>query len=238
MDIDPQFNVTMINALFMLAAGLSGGMVALSIKTNERIQLGILSAGLGIALGSTFLGLLPEGLSSHKTAVMVLAGLLISVLLNFPGTQDKQENPRWETVAVSFAGLSIAALLLGLYTTIQLSDPITRNHLVTWLMVMKFAEAAILGSLIVLAETPRNVSLAMIAVFSILTPIAMVVSQLLYPHLTDYYLSIFFALATGLIVYILLAEITPYIFRTVKVGGKWIYLLLVIIGGGVVEKLI
>lgn len=231
MDWNPQFSVTSIIALFLLTAGLSGGMLTLFIKPRERILQGILCSGAGLVLGSVFVNIIPEAAPSSSSAAFILVGLLLSLTLKMYNKRtDDESTSLWVISRAVFAGLSVSAILIGLNLIRQLSDPISRNELIIQLTVQKFAEAVILGTLLTLSGIRRNASIGIVTIYALLTPLGLFSGHLLQTRLTEFSLSIAVSLAAGALCYVLLVEIIPYILQEVKTRKLHFGLLLISAG--------
>ena len=231
-------NVTLIFTLFLLAAGLSGGMLPLYTKLKERGLHCLLALGTGMLLGTIFLHMLPEALSRHGSPLLVLVGLLVVFILErLVFTAPNGNGLSHEVIGLTaFTGLSVHAIIVGLGLATQLADPIGRTTLMTSLLIHKLSETFALSTVFLLAGYSRKKAINLIVAFSFFTPTALVFGHFLLRNLPEHLMGAAAGLAAGTFLYVALLDLLPEVFHHPE--RKWMTFGALVLGISIIAAIV
>jgi len=240
----------MLSALFLLSAGLAGGVIPQYIRLSDKGLHRFLALGTGMLIGTIFYHMLPEALESHSSATFVIVGLLgvfvvERIFLANVGRQhlpqkgeggdhdpSEEHDHRHGTHALigatAFAGLSIHALMVGLGLAAQLQDELTRVPLITSLLVHKLSEAFSLSTIFLLAGYPRKKALILLGVFACIEPFGQLLGGAAIATLPHGWEAGASGLAAGTFLYVALCDLLPEVFH--RREGRWGSLIALTVG--------
>ena len=226
-----------IFVLFLIAAGLSGGVLPQYFRLKERGLHRLLALATGMLMGTVFYHMLPEALSPHGSPTLVLAGLLlVFVVERLVFSAGDPREPHAVIGATAFFGLSVHAVIVGLGLASQLANPLTQVLLMSSLLVHKFSETFALSSVFLLAGYSRGRSLQLIALFSCLTPASLIIGHCLLLRLPAYWVGTASGLAAGTFLYVALVDLLPEVFHQRE--GRWLSLGVLLVGIAIIAALI
>lgn len=225
-------------SLAVAAVALAGGVLPLLVSWNDRRLHGALALSTGIFLGAVFLHFLPElphtsagGLDEHLLWAFVLAGVLAIYLAEtlFLHAHDEHEHPDQHHRAVGWAalfGLSVHSFTAGVGLAFAAQAPGLGGAVFVAILGHKGFEAFSLASVFQLGKFPRRATLAVVAVFALMTPLGAMAGELLSGWLEGAGLAAAVALAAGSFLYVSLCELLPEVFHERKDAAAKIVLLL------------
>lgn len=234
----------MTESLAILLVALAGGLLPLLVKWNDRLLHAALALSTGIFLGAVFLHLLPslsafdvhapppgtlettaaaDHAHGHSLVWMcvligVLAVYFIEALVFRANAHDDLHRHR----AVGYAalsGLSIHSLTTGM--SFSLATGAVESLAVPFLVALlahKGFEAFSLSTVFLLAEFSRGKILAMMVLFSLVTPAGVLLGSAFESYLGERGVAIVTALAAGTFLYVCLCELLPEVFHHTEDG--------------------
>lgn len=210
-----------IVTLFLTAVGVAGGMIPIYCRYSEKGFHRLLAFGTGMLLGTVFLHMLPEALTETGSPIMVLIGLLGVFVVEKLVFGSADHGSSHEVIgATAFFGLSVHAITVGLGLSAQLMDPSVRMLLIISLMIHKLSETFSLSTVFQLAKYDRNKSLRLIILFSIMTPLSLLVGFFILRTLSEPLTRAASGLAAGTFLYVALVDLLPEVFHHPR--GRWV----------------
>lgn len=208
-------------SILVLAVTFAGGLLTLFRHWSHETLHHFLAVGAGVFLGAVFLHLLPELFlhgEPHLTGGALLAGFLLMLLIERFLTGNDQEGYAHTHKVLSISaliGLSIHAVFDGLALASAPIDSELQSAVLLAVMAHKVAEAFAIGSLLCLSGMPRGRSMALMLLFSAMTPIgALVIAPMVPSGEAGGVVMPMTALATGTFLYIATGELLPEVFHT------------------------
>lgn len=223
----------LLYASIIFLVALAGGCLPLLMRWTDRLLHSMLALSTGIFLGAVFLHLLPSlshlenqangaGASGHLHGENL--SLWFFVLLGVLGvyltealvlrTHDHDDVHRHRAVGyAALVGLAVHSLTNG----IGLATAIGKEDLALAIFVSIIAhkgfEAFSLTSVFQLAEFPRRRIVLLMVLFSLVTPLGVLLGGALEHHLGDYGKAVLTALAAGTFLFVCLCELLPEVFH-------------------------
>jgi len=201
--------------LLMFVASVAGGGVPLLLRDTDRLLHVSLSLAAGFFLGVVFLHLLPElsaqrgGIGGTELWAWALAGLLVLLVLDL-GVFGHGGHAAmgWATLI----GLTIHAAAAGIGFGVYWQGPV--SMVLVWaLLSHKFGETFSLMSAMRFSLTSRVKLLAVLVVFSTITPLSMFLGLSLRETVGSRVGSMLSALAVGTFLYVAVGELLPEVFH-------------------------
>ncbi len=228
-------SLTIILAAF-LGAGLVGGSLPLFGNLKEKGLHSLLALGTGMLLGTIFLHMLPDAMSDHGYPILVLLGLMTVFIVEKLVFGQSQSGTHSLIGLTAFFGLSIHAFIAGFsFTFLLFGTNIPRTLLVS-LIIHKLSETFALSSVFLLAGYSKRKAIKLIIIFSLFTPIAMILGVMLVKTVVADYVEAAAAIATGTFLYVALADLLPEVFHHKK--GRWWNLAALLFGIGFIAAII
>ena len=239
----------MYESAVILAVALAGGCLPLLVRWTDRLLHSALALSTGIFLGAVFLHLLPslsglegatheaEVAAATETAalhhhgdvtiwIFVLIGvvsvyLIESLVFRAPVHDDLHRHRSVGYAAL--VGLSVHAFTSGIGFAALSEQPELSMPLFISIVAHKGFEGFSLTSVFLLAEFRRSKIVLLVVLFSLVTPVGILLGLVLTAHLGEYGISVATALAAGTFLYVCLCELLPEVFHhrddsLVKIG--------------------
>ncbi|MFH0946963.1 MAG: ZIP family metal transporter [Planctomycetota bacterium] len=240
----------MFESAVILAVALAGGCLPLLVRWTDRLLHSALALSTGIFLGAVFLHLLPslaglesashegepvkaaaEALHAHQHGdttiwIFVLIGvvsvyLIESLVFRAPAHDDLQRHRSVGYAAL--VGLSVHALTAGIGFAAISKQSDLATPLFLSIVAHKGFEGFSLTSVFLLAEFKKRKIVLLTVLFSLVTPIGILLGLALTAHLGNFGISVATALAAGTFLYVCLCELLPEVFHhredsLVKIG--------------------
>lgn len=231
----------MLIPFLVTLAALVGGVASWLARWSERQLHAALALSTGTFLGAVFLHLLPElehgvegaghasgvgsGAATHTVAhesgvdplwMGVLAGVLLVHLVEavFLRTTDREGVSRHRSVSlVMLGGISVHAASAGLGLSALAANGALGTSLVAAFLVHKAFESFAMVNVFRLARLSRQRVTLLLALFSLVTPVCMVLGASLLAHAGAGTLDLLTALAAGTFLYVSIAELLPEVFH-------------------------
>lgn len=236
----------------LIIAGLSGGLMPLLIKWDDRKLHIALSLSTGIFLGAIFLHMIPESyaswaiensativqgsnLQAYNMWATVLISVVIIYFLKARFVKPQRNSELQQHIALSYAsflGLSLHALAVGL----SLSIPNLNTGILLGLASHKIFESFSLASIFLLAQFKPKKIIILVMLFASITPIGIILGNNIFPELPAEYRATAVAIALGTFLYVSISELLPEVFHNKKDIQLKITLIIVgIIGVGMLH---
>lgn len=206
--------------LGLVGTALLGGAVPLIARRSHRLLHLFVALATGVFLGIVFLHLLPHALDGHDDGlhapwpgVLVLAGVLAlfvvqTLLLPGGASQDPHVASGWS----SFVGLSVHAFAEGVALAATHGGP-AFDALLLSVMVHKVAEGFSLATVLALGGRSPGRGLLLVGLFALVTPVGLVLGDVLVGELSRSAAHAFTAIATGTVLFVTLNHLLPEVFH-------------------------
>jgi zinc transporter ZupT len=178
--------------ILILAATIGGGVIPMTVKRlHPNLPIYLLAFTGAFLFGITIMHLLPEVYHElgHKAGVYIVLGFFLQVFLqqlshgmehghtHLPPTQ--QGHHHHISITPLLAGLSIHAFMEGIPLGLQFEDHSALPSLALGIAAHKVPEALTLITVMTHAHQPRAALWRILALFSLVTPLAAVLAGLL-----------------------------------------------------------
>ena len=210
----------MPESLLVFLVAIAGGVVPLVVHWTDRRLHGALALSTGIFLGAVFLHLLPSldslELDGELVWICVLVGVLGVYLIESLVLRTHEGDDVHRHRAVGYAALlalSVHALTEGLGWAVASGTPEISGPLLTAIISHKAFESFSLASVFRLAEMPRRRIVAFVLMFSVVTPLGMLVGASVAEQVGAPVLDVLTALAAGTFLFVCLSELLPEVFH-------------------------
>jgi zinc and cadmium transporter len=212
--------------LGIFAVALIGALPPLFKKWSDRQLHLFIAFGAGVFLGAIFLHLLPDALAEdggNRASAMVLLGFLVILMVEraLLGRHrihcDDECVHRHEMVGITaFIGLSVHSLTAGFGLGVGMAEPELGLIIFIAIIAHKATAAFSLATIFRLAAFSVKKTLAMILLFSIMTPLGALVSLPFIESMKDISLAIPTGLTAGTFLYVATLDLLPEAFHSDK----------------------
>ena len=220
----------------LLVVGLLGGLMPLLSNLKERGLHSLLALGTGMLLGTIFLHMLPEAMSDHRFSLLVLFGLMIIFIVERLVFGQNQPSTHSLIGLTAFFGLSIHAVMVGFSLSFTFLQPETQAAFLISILIHKFSETFALTSVFMLAGYSKAKSVKLILIFSLFTPISLLLGKLLVKSAASIFIEAAAAVATGTFLYVAVVDLLPEVFHHPR--GRWRHLIALLVGVMVIALII
>lgn len=214
---------SIIAALF--AATLLGGLPPIMRRWDQRGLHLFIAAAAGIFLGTVFLHLLPElaeasshshdGHASSLPWAVALAGFLGLFLLEKVWLRGNEERERVDPHAVVWVSTYISLFVHAFTAGLGLSALELKWLVLVPILWHKITESFSLTSVLQLAGMGRGKSLALIASFSLATPLGILLGERVLAQGDDHS-DVLMGLACGTFLYVAACDLLPEVFHQLE----------------------
>lgn len=224
----------LIYALLIFVAAMIGGLFPLWRKWSDELLHMFVSFGAGIFIGTVFLHLLPEALSSehaHDAAPFILIGFLVVFFIEkflFSLGENGSRNTHTVISVAAFLGLSVHSIIAGFGLAVGSRFEGLDSVLFYSIITHKTTAAFSLMSLFLLAQYNKKKCLLLLLLFSLMTPFGALVLGPVLPSHEGYLLHASIGLTAGTFLYVSVGELLPEVFHTSE--KKWQKLILLLLG--------
>jgi zinc transporter ZupT len=180
--------------------------------------------------------MLPDSMSEHGYPLLVLIGLMTVFVVEKLVFGQNQPGTHSLIGLTAFFGLSIHAFIAGFSFSFILLKPIIPVGLISSLLIHKMSETFALASVFLLAGYSKRKSIKLILVFSMFTPIAVLLGLVLVKTVASDYIGAAAAIATGTFLYVAIVDLLPEVFHHNK--GKWWNLSALLLGIAIIAAII
>ena len=210
-------------------AVLLGGAIPLFFRLSDRVLHLLVAFATGIFLGAVFLHLIPQiaelaalpgssaelagGHQHHSLWLFVLAGLLGVYLLEHLILNRATSDPHRTLGYASLFGLCIHSFTSGVGLSVASRYPAIEKSLYFSIASHKSAEAFSLATVFLLAGFGRGPTLAIIALFSLVTPAGILFGSWMVNQLSSYGVAVLTSLAAGTFLFVALCDLLPEVFH-------------------------
>ena len=233
---DIVFKSVIIFTTSLFVAGLMGGMFPLFSNLKERGLHSLLALGTGMLLGTIFLHMLPDSMSEQGFPLFVLMGLMTVFVVEKLVFGQNQPGTHSLIGLTAFFGLSIHAVIAGISFSFLLDKPYIPIALFSSLLLHKLSETFSLASVFLLAGYSKRKSIKLIFVFSLFTPISVLLGLVLIRTVASNYIGAAAAIATGTFLYVAIVDLLPEVFHHKK--GQWWNLTALLLGIAIIATII
>ena len=224
----------LIYSLIIFLAAFLGGAITLIRKWSDELLHIFISFGAGIFLGTVFLHLLPEAFSvEHKaeTAAFILVGFMLVFFLErflFLNKKKGYDTSHKVISLTALLGLSVHSVIAGIGLSVG-SEYKGLDEMIFYSIISHKTTAAFaLTSLFLLARISLKRCLLYLTLFSLTTPLGVIVFAPMLPTANGHVIDILLGLTAGTFLYVSVGEMLPEVFHTDK--HKWFKLILLLIG--------
>lgn len=214
----------LLYALGVTLVAFAGGIPPLFRAWSSRQLHLFIAFGGGTILGAIFLHLLPDALamgSSDLASAMILLGFSIILLVeriliktHGHGQESLSSLGRHQLVGITaLVGLSAHTLSGGFALAVGFFDPQIGLVIFMAIIAHKATEAFSLSTMFRLAEFSRRKSIALLLLYSLMTPIGALISLPFINRLQNLNLSIPTGLTAGTFLYVATLDLIPEAFH-------------------------
>lgn len=224
----------LIYALVIFLAAFLGGVLMLLKKWSDDLLHIFVSFGAGIFIGTVFLHLLPEALQTENHALsapFVIVGFMFIFFIErflFLKKGVNNENNHKVISITAMLGLSVHSIIAGIGLAIGSEYEGLEKMLFYSIIAHKTTAAFALTSLFLLAKLNWKKCLYLLALFSLMTPIGILVFSPMVKSADVVIMDSLLGLTAGTFLYVSVGELLPEVFHTYK--NKWLKLILLILG--------
>ncbi|KAA3633855.1 MAG: hypothetical protein DWP97_08265 [Calditrichaeota bacterium] len=221
-------------SIYILIAGLLGGLLPFIKKWSDELLHLFLSFGAGIFIGTVFLHLLPEAYahSDHSsTPLFVLIGFMTIFLIErflFIKGDGGYDHSHLVVSITAMVGLSVHSIIEGLGLAVGYQFKDIGSLILISILAHKSTAAFALASLFLLAKLSRKKIFLMILLFAAMTPIGAIMFSLSITEINHEALEPLLGLTSGTFLYVAVGELLPEVFHTES--NRWFKLVLLILG--------
>lgn len=227
-------------SLIIFIVALVGGILPLIRKWSDELLHLFISFGAGIFIGTVFLHLIPEALHvhghvhaqelNHAPLFMLIGFMLIFFVEKIVLVQgDSSYDHGHRVISITaLVGLSLHSIIAGFGLAVGSHFEGLGGKIFFSIIAHKATAAFALSSLFVLAKMKTRVKVALIVLFSLMTPAGVLIFGNVFKSMEIDNLSPLLGLTAGTFLYVAVGELLPEVFHTKE--KKWLKLAVLIIG--------